>query len=812
MILETTWQDVRHAGRSLGRSPAFTLTALVTVALGVGATAAVFSVVNAVLLRPPPYPEAHRVLVLSYPDGGAQDGRVFHYVREHTRGFLRVAAHGSSSGWNLVVRDHAEYVKGLPVSAGLFEVLGVAPMVGRGFSDVEDQAQGPRAVVLSEPLWRRLFGARAEAIGETVRLGGVPHAIVGVMPAGFRTSPPADLWTPLRLSPTDNSWNYTVLGRLHEGTSAHQAAAELATLKGGIHRDLRGMSERRSQALQWIAYQRWLGLAGRDELLLLLGAVVFLLLIVCANVAGLQVVRAVTRRREMATRAALGGGRARLVRLALSESLLLALVGGVLGVLAARWSLQTLLTLVPGGLLEGRTVDLDWRVLGVALAAAVAAGTFSGLAPAVGTARLDLRAALSEAARSTEGRSAMWWRRIFAVAEIALAVVLLVGAGLLIRTFVNLRRVELGFDPSNVVIGKMSLQGSTSQAREETARFFERTLVRLRDAPGVTAAAVGNNVPVEQGLNLPLEPPPQAQVDEIRAVDWRYVTPEYFVVFGILLRAGRAFDDRDHARGVPTAIVNEAFARTYFGTARVVGRLVRLERGLKDPPREIVGVVADVKGLSGSGWTTGLGALGSPAAPTMYVPVAQVPDALLQLVHHFFPVSWAVRTRGADTVAAVKAAVRSVDPRLPFIRFETMEEVIARDLETQRFLMMLLGVFAAVAVALATVGMFGLAAYAAARRTREAGIRMALGATAADVARVFLGESLSIVVVGVAIGIAGATLAGRLLSALVFGIEPVDPVTFVGVTALVTLVTGAAALMPAVQASRTEPLRALRPE
>jgi putative ABC transport system permease protein len=811
--MDTLWQDTRYAVRSLRRALPFTIAALATLALGIGTTTAIFSVVNAALLKPPPYPEPDRILVLGYPDGGSQNGPIFHYVRERAQSFQHLAAHGGSSGWNVVIGDHAEYATGVPVSEAFFEVLGVRPLLGRSFSRVEDQVNGPRAVVLSEPFWRRVLGARREAISEVVLLGGVAYTIVGVMPTGFRTVPAADVWTALRLSPTDNSWNYTILGRLRTGVSAEQAANELASLKLGLHRDVQGVSEARSQAVQWIAYRQWLGLAGRDALLLLLGAVAFLLVLACVNVASLQLVRGVTRRREMATRSALGGGTARLIQQVVTESVVLALLGAGLGMLLARWGVATLMTLVPAGLLEGRTVDLDWRVLGVTLSVAVAAGIFFGLAPALGTARLDLRTALCQGARNTAGPPTMWLRRVFALAEVALAVVLLVGAGLLIRTFVNLRSAELGFEPANVVVGKMSLQGSPSQTREQLAAFFERTLTRLRGVPGVTAAAVGNNVPIERGLNLPLEPPADAVVDQMRAVDWRYVTPEYFAVFGIPLRAGRAFDERDQAQGAPVALVNEAFARTYFGSTQAIGRFVRVARSLKDPPREIVGVVAEVKGQSGSGWTTGLSALGSPVAPTMYVPAAQVPDNILQMVHRFFPISWAVRTvRAIDVAPAVQEVMRSAEPRLPFIRFETMEQLIAHDLEMQRFLMTLLGVFAAVSLSLATVGMYGLVAYTATQRTQEVGIRMALGATSLRVLRSFLIEGLSLVIAGVAIGLSGAALASRLLSSLVFGVQPLDPKTFAGVSALLILVAGTATLIPALQAARTDPLRARRLE
>jgi predicted permease len=799
-------QDARYAVRSLRRSPAFTLAALATLALGIGATTAIFTVVNTALLQPPPYPDARRILVL-----GFQDGQIFHFVREHTRGFQRIAAHSGSSGWNLVVGDRAEYVAGLPVSEGFFDVLAVRPLLGRDFSSAEDRANGPRAVVLSEAIWRRLFRARQDAIGESVLLGGVPHTIVGVMPAGFRTVPAADLWTPLRVSATDTSVNYAVLGRLRDDVSPAQAANELDSLRRRLQQELRGISEDRSRALHWMTYQRWLGLAGRDALMLVLGAVVLLLLMACVNVASLQLVRAVVRRREMATRAALGGGRQRLIQQVLTESVLLAVAGAALGAVAAQWGVRTLVGLVPGGLLQGRTVDPDWRVLGVTLVVAVVAGIGFGLAPALGTARLDLRTALWEGGRNTAGKPTMWLRRVFTVAEIALAVVLLVGAGLLIRTFVNLRDAELGFDPSNVVVGKMSLQGSTGQTREQMATFFERTLTRLRDVPGVTAAAVGNNVPVERGLNLALEPPPGSLVDRIRAVDWRYVTPQYFTVFAIPIRSGRPFDERDGAQAPPVVLVNETFARTYFGTTGAIGRFIQIARSDGDPPRQIVGVLADVKGVSGSGWTRGLNALGSPVAPAMYVPVAQVPDSVLQMVHRFFPISWTIRTtHGLEVVPAMEDVLRSAAPQLPFIRFDTMEQLIARDLEQQRFLMILLGVFAAASLTLAAVGMYGLVAYTVAQRTQEVGIRLAHGATWTRVLFAFLGEGLSLATAGVGIGLVGAGFASRLLSSQVFGIDPLDRVTFVAMGALLVLVAGTATLIPALHASRIDPMRALR--
>ncbi|MGH9159455.1 MAG: ABC transporter permease [Vicinamibacteraceae bacterium] len=810
--LATVARDARYAVRALSRTPGFTAAALVTLALGIGSTAAIFSVVNAALLKPPPYPEPDRILVLSYADGGSQTGEIFHDVRKRLRSFETIAATGGGTGWNLVVGNHAEYVQGLPVSNGYFNVLGVEPLLGRGFTAAEDQPKGPRVVVLSHALWRRLFQGNPNVIGRMARLGGIPHAVVGVMPPAFQSFPATDLWTSLQVPPQNTGWNFTVLGRLRADVSPAAAAAELDSRRAGMRQDLQSISEPRSQSITWIPYQRWLGLANRDALLVLLAAVGCLLLIACANVAGLQLVRGIGRRREMATRAALGGWRGRLVQQVLTESVVLGVAAAALGLLVARWGMHGLLALVPEGWLTGQTVDLDWRVLFVTLGLAVGTGILFGLAPAIGAARLDVRTVLGAGGRQTAGPRTMWLRRGFAVAEVALAVVLLVGAGLLIRTFVNLRSADLGFDPSNIVVGKMSLQGSTTQSREKPAVFFERTLARLRGVPGVVAAAVGNNVPVERGLNSSLEPPPDGRIRDGRAVDWRYITPEYFDLFRIPVRAGRHFDERDDARGAPVAIVNEAFGRAYYGEVAVIGRSLQLDRSSGDPPRQIIGVAADVKSLSGSGWTSGLGALGADAPPTIYVPVAQVPDAILQSVHHFFDVSWAVRTHGSSgaVVPAIQRLVGAIEPTLPFSQFQTMEEVIARDVEQQRFLMVLLGVFAGVALTLAFIGIYGLVAYSVGQRTQEIGLRVALGAGPIRVLGEFLGEGVRLAIIGVTIGLIAAVGLSGVLASFIFGVTPLDLLTFVAVGAASALAALVATLVPATRAANIDPSVALR--
>ena len=818
-VVDAMLRDLRYAARSLRRAPGFTAAAVITLTLGIGATTAIFAVVDAALLKPLPYPDADRMVVFAQPAAGDQTatGQIFLHMRERARLFEGVAAQSSANGWNLATRDIAEYVDGLPVSDAYFDVHGVSPMRGRGFSRAETQPGGPDAVVISEDLWHRVFQSRGDVVGEVVRLGGVPHTIVGIMPRGFRSVPNADVWTPLRTTLQDNSLNYRVIGRLRRDATVDQLVAETVTLRADLHRQFPNFDPGRIDASFWVPYRDYLGVGYRSTLFILVGAVGFLLLIACVNVAGLQLSRAAARQREVLTRAALGAGWANLIRPALAESAILAILGAAGGIAMAAGVTQALPVLlsddIARSLFSGEKVALDWRVLSATLTMAVGSGLLFGLAPVMASARVGRHTSLIPSAHATMSRGAMWLRRGFAVAEVALAMVLLVGAGLLVRTFVNLNRTDLGFVPSGVIVAKMSLQSNTPIPPSELDALFERALGRVRAVPGVVAAAASNNVPVERGLNVALTPPAGSLVRERRAVDFRYVTPEYFTVLRVPLRAGRAFDDRDRAGGRPVAIVNEAFARAYFGRADVVGEMAQAATG-QVPPREIVGVVADVKARSGSGWTRGLNALGAPAAPTMYVPVGQTPAGLLQSAHRFFPMSWVVRAEQADGRIAqeLKDAVRAVNPLLHFIRFETMDTVIARDLDLPRFMATLVGTFALIAMALAAIGLYGVVAYSVTLRTPEVGIRMALGATAGRVLRAFLREGLALGIIGTALGIAGAIVLTRVLDALLFGVTSLDRTTFATVGTILIVIVALASLIPAMRAARVNPVHALRTE
>jgi len=815
-------QDIRYALRSLRRTPGFTTAALLTLALGIGATTAIFSLVNATLLKPVPYPEPERIAVLTARYGtspvpqSAQSGVTFTLVRDRVRVIEAIAAQSGITNWNLSTADSAISVRGLRVSTDYLRVHGIRPLAGREFTSVEDTPRGPDAAMVSESLATRLFTSPTTALGQRVTLGGRPYIVVGVLPRDFASIPSADVWTPLRTTERDQGVNYRVIGRLRAGGTPEAAQTELATVRADLLRTIPALVESRVPRFSWTDYREVLGQGVRQPVLIMLGAVIFLLLIACVNVANLYVARAVARHREIATRASLGATRARLVRQVLTESLLLATVGSILGLAIAAGSMQLLTSVVSletaRDLLSGGAVSLDWRVLLLTIGITLGAGVFFGLAPALTFARLNPGTAL--AARTTAGPRAATIRRTLTIAEVTLAVVLLVGAGLLVRSFMNLTSVELGFAPDGIVIGRMSLQGTSAENADRRQQLIEQGLARIRELPGVTAVAVSNSIPIETGLNLAMTPPPGALIDQPRAVDWRYVSPDYFSLFQIDTRAGTTFTD-DHRAGRPlVAVVNEAFARTYFGRVDATGQTITFGN---EGPRQIIGVVADVKGRSGAGFVRNLtlGALGAASSPAIYVPVAQAPDAAVQTANRFFDMKWIVRATGSSAGAlepGMRESVRALDPTLAFIRFESMTSVIRRDLDMQRLLTILLGAFATSAMLLAAVGLYGLIAYAAVRRRKEVGIRMALGATASRVVRTFVGEGVALASIGLLLGLAGAGAVTRLLSSRLFGITPLDVTTFAIAGITLGAVAVCASLIPASSAARTDPMKALRGE
>lgn len=805
-LLENLLQDLKFAATSLIRNPGFTLIVVLIFALGIGANAAIFSVVHSVLITDLPYPEPDRLVQVHNVYRGyeaSHTGLSLRFLEEQVD-FMELAGTGQSSGVNLSHRGSAVFVRSRPVTTGYFAVLGIEPQLGRGFRPEDELKGATPVVVISHQLWRDQFESTPDILGETVRLGDVSHLVVGVMPADFFVIPPSDIWVPLQVqvSPQGTGTNFPVLARLHEGISLQVAAFRLEQLADRFRELYPGVN---FTTFRPERYQQYLSDGIRTPLVLLLGAVLAVLLIACANISGLLMARAASRNKEVATRVALGGGQSRIMRQFVLESLLLGLAGGLLGVLAARMTLDLVTSLAPAGMFLWRTPEMNSTVLAAMLFLAAICGVVSGLLPARQAARVEVSEVLQEA--SSRGASAATntrFRSALVVAQIAVSVVLLIGAGLLVRTFVNLRTVNVGFDPSNLVAAQMSMQGQRYASTTALAQFFEESIDRLTALPGVRTAAVANNVPVQRGLNLPI----QAEGEEgrvVQAVDWRYVSPGYFETLGMELLQGRFLNQTDTAGSLPVAVVDQEFVRRFFPDGSPLGKTVYHHPmgDIADRDRQVVGVVPSIVS----------GGLGGQPQPTIYVSVRQVPDSLLRLVHGYFPTTFLLRTddRGIS-FSLVRDAIASADAEQPISDFRTMDQVMMGTIQRERFQMVLISFFAVLALVMALAGVYGLIAYSVARRTREMGIRLALGATGKRVVALMLGRGLLLAGIGVAVGIAGAFGLTRFLQSLLFGVESLDLATFAGVGLLILLATALAGLIPSLRLLRLDPTVALREE
>ncbi len=805
--MNSLWNDLRYGIRMLLKNGGFTLIAVLTLALGIGANTAIFSIVNAVLLRPLPYPEPERLLYVGqqYRSGLAGSGEPkFLFWREHSQSFEVLACYSGYGGadGNLSGGNEPEFVRGLRVSHDFFRVFGVQPAAGRAFSKEEDTPGAAPAAILSDGLWRRRFGAEKNLIGRTVLLNNRSVTVVGIMPPDFRLGFDADLFVPMQAQPTANhDPNATVVGRLKPGVTIGQAQAEMNLIAGKYRAAFPGhMLEGESVGVQ--PYRDSFTGDLSSYLWILLGAVGFLLLITCANVANLQLTRATTRRREIAVRMALGAGAGRIARQLLTEGVLLALIGGIAGLLLAVWATELLVTLIPEGLLPGLAeIRLDWRVLTFAFAAAIGTGLLFGLAPAWQSRKVDVNTALKEqAGRGTVARGRL--RGALVVAELALSLVLLIGAGLLIRTFVNLIGVEPGFDPHNVLTGQVAIAGDRYESAGEAAGFYRAALDRLRAIPGVESAAITNKLPLDWQFNMPVVF--ASNPDQIESVQLRMISPEYFKVMRIAVRQGRAFTDADNAGAPPVAVVNETFARKYLDDREPLGEQLSVGRGLDDPVRAIIGIVGDARQMG----------LDAPPLPTVFVPIPQLSDRLMAVIRTFTPAYFTLRTTvdPSSLSAALKREIAAVDPTLAVSQIRSMEQLAARSIANQRFNMMLVGLFAALGMVLAAVGIYGVISYSVVQRTGEIGLRIALGARPLDVVRLILGQGLALALAGAAIGLAGAYGLTRLIDSLLFGVSAADPLTFTTVALLLILVALAACFIPARRASKVDPMTALRCE
>ncbi|MFL6227895.1 MAG: ABC transporter permease [Pyrinomonadaceae bacterium] len=805
--METLWRDLRYGARMLLKKPGFTAIAVLTLALGIGATTTIFSVANAVLLRPLPYPNAERLVYVGqqYRSGLQGSGEPkFLFWREQSQSFEALACYSGfgGAGGNLSGGAQAEHVRGVRVSEDFFRALGVYPAAGRAFTHEEDTPGAARVVILSDGLWRRSFGSDSSVIGRTVTLDDEPATVVGVMPPQFRFGSGADLLVPMRARPGSNvDPNAEVVGRLKPGVTLQQAQAELKVIAEKYRAAFpRQMQEGESVGAE--PYQDLFTEGVARYIWVLLGAVIFLLLIGCVNVANLQLARVASRQREIAVRVALGAAGGRIVRQLLTEGLLLALAGGAAGLLLADWGTQLLLSLTPEDLLPGVSViGMDWHVLAFALAAAVVTGLLFGMAPAWQARKVDLNTALKESA----GKGAVARGRLrgaLVVVEVALSLVLLVGAGLLIRTFANLLGVTPGFDPHKVLTFQIDLNGARYDTTNEAAAFYRSALERIGSLPGVEAAAVTNKLPLDWQFNMPVVFPEKPE--EMQSVQFRMISAAYFRAMKIDVRQGRAFTDADDAGAAPVAVVNEAFARRFFGADNPFARRLSVGRATSDPPREVVGVVGDIKQQG----------LDRPAPPMVYVPIPQVPDRLMAAVRTFTSASFVVRAAGdpASLTPAIKQEIAALDPTLPLAHVATMEEIASRSIASQRFNMMLLGVFAALGLLLAAVGIYGVMSYTVAQHTREIGIRMALGARRADILRLVVWRGMLLTLVGVGVGAAGSFALTRFIASMLFGVKATDPLTFASIALLLAAVALVACLVPARRATRVDPMVALRYE
>ena len=812
--------DLKFSWRQLIKSPGFSATAVLTLGVAIGANTAVFSLVDAALLKSLPYPRPDRLALVTLNvsrngvragENTSHNGAVWESIRDHARTVDVAVLSGLSARASLIAGDRALTVAPQRVSAGYFQVLGVSPIIGREFSREEDVAGGPAVAILSDRLWRHALGARTDILGQTILLKGEAHTVIGVMPPSFHTDVDADLWTPVRPSRAGegSGQNYGIVGRLHDGVSWAEAEGDVSAA-GDQALTARTSASGAAFTHGLMPLQQALAGDVRLPLLMLSGAVALVLLVACVNLAGLLLARAHRRTREIATRLAIGADRRAVVRQLLIESALLAACGGFAGLVCGTMSLEALKASAATDLLftSWGEVALDGRVLAVTLGLTVLTALLFGLVPAIQATRLDVQAALAEGgSRSVAGGAKGWSRRILVVAEVALGVVLLVGAGLLIRTFVNLQSQSPGFDPANIIAASASLEDARYGTHDRVSQLFDDSIARLRGIPGVESAAVSLGLPYERILNMGAQVVAAGgQTGEFQFTTLTYVTPGYFETLRLAVRRGRVLSERDAAGAQPAVVVNESFARRYFAEGTdAVGRHIKVAGAV----REIVGVADNVQQRGGF---NGYGPI--DALPSIYVPFAQFPGTNLRLFHGWFSPAWIVRTAAPGVVneAAIRRAMAEVDPQLPLSAVRSVDAVRSAALARQRILMLLVGALGAAAMLLAAIGIHGLIASGVTERTREFGIRMALGATAAQAVRSAALPGIVLALVGLVAGCGAAVAVSGLLRSLLWGVSANDPVTFAGVVLALLLVAVTASVVPALRVRRLDPVSLLRSE
>ncbi len=784
--------DLRHASRGLLKNPGFSIAAIATLALGIGANTAIFSVFNTVFLTPLGYPDPDRIVrfVLTSPSGSSPSASValFNLWRGETDLFDDVTGYsGGGSAINLTGGDEPEQIRGLHVTANYFRLFGAPVERGRTFTPAEDQPHGPRVVVLAERLWRRRYGGDPGIVGKTIQLGGEPHAVVGIIKTGFEFYPTPDVWIPLQLEPqgTDHAQFFVAAARLKPGVSLDVAKTRLTLTANTFQRLYPAQAAMRPQGFSLQTMPDAFVVDIRSSLLILAGAVGFVLLIACANVANLQLVRATGRKREMAIRAALGASRSQLIRQLLAENVVLSLVGGAAGLVLGIIGLRVLLTFSPADIPRIASLSFDWRVCLFVAFISLGTGILFGLIPALG-ATGDFR------------QSGV--RSILVVAEVALAIVLLIGASLLIRSFVSLRAVNPGFDTHHVVTMLMAYSGPRFERTAGVAQMVSAGIDRISSMPGVVAVGTTCCMPLEGSFNLGLTILGKEPSDVPTIIGWTSIAPGYFDVFRIPLRRGRRFSSQEPA---PVVIANTALVKRFFHNRDPIGQRILIGKGsaFEEPARQIIGVVGDVRDAG----------LNSDPRPMVYVPVSQVPDKLTLLNSRSLPLIWVVRTRSdsSDLQSAIKTELL-IATGLPAEHLQSMDEVLVRSTAQEAFNTLLLVLFGISAVLLAAIGIYGLQAHSVQHRTRELGIRMALGADGRALQNAMISQGMRLVAAGMLIGIIASLALTRLMVSLIYGVKPWDARVFIAAPLILGTVALIAAWIPARRVTRIDPIASLR--
>lgn len=810
--MSTLLQDLYYGFRMVRRTPGLAAAAVLTLALGIGASTAMFSVINGVLLRPLPFEDPDELVIVSE---GSRQGSSQRYplapanfidLRDQNQVCERLAA---SMPWIFILtgQEEPERIDGARASADFFSALGVTPIVGRDFSLADDQPGGDRVVILSHGLWQRRFGGDPAILGKLLTLNGQSHTVIGILPADFLfLARQFDLWVPFAFAPqeaSNRSFPYiTAVARLKRGIAAGQAQAEMDTIAGRLEQEYPKTNS--GKAFKLVPVHEHIVGDVQPALLILLAMVALVLLIACINVANLLLARASAREREFAIRAALGASRLRIVRQLFTESLLLGLVGGGVGLLFAFLGSDLLIALIPGNLPRVNEIEMDSQVLGYTFIVSLLTALIFGLAPALHASRPDLNKSLNEGGRSsTEGTSRRRFRSFLVVSEVALALVLLIGAGLMTRSFILLQTSDLGFNPRNILTMRVALPKPRYPKLSQQAAFYQDVINRFRELPGVSAAAAVSTVPIggsNVSLSFDIEGRP-ADPGKTNQAFYRATSSDYFRVMGIQLKKGRYFTDRDTEEAPPVALINEAMARLFWPDEDPLGKRIRIDfpRDLANygPPvsREIVGVVGGVKHARLDGKTE----------PEMYASCLQNPLSFMTLI---------VRTARdpLDLASAARSEVWVVDKDQPVARVMTMEQILEESVAQPRFRALLMTSFAVLALVLAAIGIHGVLAYFVAQGTPEVGIRMALGAKSREVLWLVVRYGLKLTLIGVVIGLGASFALTRFLASLLYGVSPIDTATFLGAPLLIVMVALLSVYAPARRAMKVDPMFALRHE